>query len=156
MGGVFELKCPRCRYKSVWELWIAHGYRKEHDTTEEIKNGLWGMELQKLIENEEVIINQDEVMFACDVCRAIDVRPSLAYKTQLRKINYREVIDDANAFQEAIKKHMKDDYTNWVKYHHICKNCDIQMREIFNPVEEGPILCPRCEEVLIAKFSGVS
>lgn len=156
MGGVFILKCSRCKYKSIWEMWVAHRYREEHDTAKEISNGLWGRELQTLSRNREVRIKKEEVMFVCDSCREIDVRPSLSYKVRIRKTDYQQCLDNANIFRETMKRHMKEDYTEWIQYKHLCGNCNVQMREIYNPKEEGPILCPECGEVLRVSFLGVS
>lgn len=154
-GAIFTLKCPKCKYKSEWELWYAHGYRKEHDTMDEISKGLWGKKLQSFSQNNEVIIDTDEVMFVCDACRMIDVRPSLAYKKQFRKMNSHKFQEDANHFGEMLKKHMKKDYTDWVRYQHLCKKCNTQMRKIINPEGEGPILCSECGEILIVSFSNI-
>lgn len=156
MGAVFTLRCPKCRYKSIWEMWVAHAYRRKHNTFEEIDNGIWGKELQELSKKEDCFINIDEVMFVCDACRAIDVRPSLAYRMRVRKLNYLELPIDGKEAEQVLKTHMKQDYTDWVRYKHVCDKCNVQMREVYNPEEEGPIHCPKCGEKLAAKFSGVS
>lgn len=155
MGGVFNLKCSKCDYESWWEMWIAHGYRKKHNTVEEIKDGLWGNELQEVIKNHHNHINIEENMFVCDTCRAIDVRPSLAYKICKKKLSCAGLAD-ADAIIAEMKRHKREDFYKEVKSPHLCKECGTQMREIFNPEKEGPIFCPECGEVLIAKFSGVS
>lgn len=106
MGAVFILKCPRYRYKPMWEMWIVHRYRETHNTLKEISDEVWGKELQELSKEEDCAINIEEVMLVCDMCRAIDVRPSLKHRMRVRKINYRESPIDGKEMERMLRLHM--------------------------------------------------
>lgn len=155
MGAVFELSCARCGYKSIWEMWIAHSYRKKHNTLSEIKNGVWGADIKRIMQEENKHISYEENMFVCNECKQIDVRPSLAYRTCKKMLKVAE-LRSVELIKEEIRTHKREDYSEWVKYHHICDECGGEMREIHNPAEEGPIMCPECNGELTAEWTGIS
>ena len=73
-----------------------------------------------------------------------------------KKIDCARLILDVNKLKGENDRHKEEDYSEPAKYPHLCKECDTQMREIFNPEEKGPIFCSECGEELIVKFIGVS
>ena len=155
MGAVFELKCPKCKYRSIWEMWIAHGYRNKHDTYQEIKDGIWGEELQSIDLAEGNRINIEEIMLICEECGNIKVLPSLAYKIPVAEWHFPQNLPVDEAKSE-MDRHNREDYTEWKKYPHRCEKCNNLMKQITNPQEEEPIHCPKCRTDLIAKWTGIS
>ncbi len=155
MGAVFELSCARCGYESIWEMWIAHSYREKHNTFSEIENGVWGANLQRVMQDEKNEINMEVYMYVCDKCKRIEICPSLAYRICNKKLKATK-FESPKLILEERRRHKREDYSEWVKYHHICDECGEEMREIHNPAEEGPIMCPGCGRELTAEWTGIS
>lgn len=112
MGAIFELSCARCGYKSIWEMWIAHSYREKHNTLAEIENGVWGADLQRVIQEKKNHINFDVNMFVCNECKQIDVRPSLAYRICNKKLKVVK-LESVELIIEEIRRHNREDYSEW-------------------------------------------
>lgn len=90
-------------------------------------------------------------MYVCDKCKQIEVCPSLAHRTCNKKLKVTKG-DKPELILEKIKR---EDYYEWVKYHHICNECGTEMKEIHNPVEEDSIMCSRCGAELTAEWTGI-
>lgn len=114
-----------------------------------------GAELQRVIQDEKNEINMDVYMYVCDKCKRIEVCPSLAYRTCNKKLKATK-FESPKLILEEIRRHKREDDSEWVKYHHICNECGGEMKEIHNPVVEGPIMCLKCNGELTAEWTGIS
>lgn len=159
MGLVYRLECENkdCSYgKKHYELFYAHGYRNEHNAKQEVLDGLYGEEIQKLVKEDKGTLNISEYLYVCDKCENIDVIPCLDYKIRVAK-KFDETQEFANIDEryKAYREFINSMPVEVIEYKHYCKKCRNQLRKIEHPDKEE-LHCPSCHKVLRATSIGVS
>ena len=68
----------------------------------------------------------DVYMYDCDKCKQIEVCPSLEHRTCNKKLK----VTKGEKTELILEKIKREDYYEWVKYHHICNECGTEMKEM--------------------------